>query len=204
MAWHKSRVLKRSCWLGLMWTLSLQANTTGATPTQAAAMQVAPVQAATTQGDVAKATTTPTRVVEERLSVGVQPQFGLLHDIDGKPLRLEDSSKPTVLIFFATWCHDSQRLMRQLSGNSRLLQQARFIAFGRGEHDKSLHKFRQQYHLPIRYIADPNEHYFLQVTNTGMPRVILLDEQQRVVKTFLGEIPDAMAEIVWPTTPKLP
>lgn len=194
MAWDTSRVFKLSCWLGLMWILPLQANTTGATPTQAA----------TTQGGVAKATTTPTRVVEERLSVGVQPQFGLLHDIDGKPLRLEDSSKPTVLIFFATWCHDSQRLMRQLSGNSRLLQQARFIAFGRGEHDKSLHKFRQQYHLPIRYIADPNEHYFLQVTNTGMPRVILLDEQQRVVKTFLGEIPDAMAEIVWPTSPKLP
>lgn len=186
MALNQPRELTRRLWLGLLLSLPLQAAAQQLTSTQSPASDAAkPAPAA--------------RVVEERLRVGMQPELGLLQDIDGKQLRLADSSKPTVLIFFATWCHDSQRLMRQLSGNSQLLQQARVIAFGRGETPSALQKFRQQYKLPIRYIADPDEHYFLQVTNTGMPRVILLDSQQRVVKTFLGEIPDAMAEIVWPT-----
>lgn len=138
------------------------------------------------------------RLVEERLRVGMQPAFDQLTDIDGKSLQISASTRPTVLIFFATWCHDSQRLMHQLQRNSALLQQARFIAFGRGESVESLKKFRDEYQLPIHFIADPTQQYYQQVTNTGIPRVVLLNAQHQVVKTFLGEIPDAMAEIVWP------
>lgn len=139
----------------------------------------------------------PKRVVEERLRVGMKQPFAPLVDIDGNSIELAQTGRRTLLVFFATWCHDSQRFMHQLQ-RSELLGKTRIIAFGRGESIEALQRFRAEYKLPIRFVSDPNQTYYHQVTNQGIPRIILLDEQNTVVKTFLGEIPDALAEVQWP------
>lgn len=137
-----------------------------------------------------------TRVIEERLRVGMAQPFGRVIDIDGQSIDIAQTGRRTVLVFFATWCHDSQRFMHQLQ-HSELLGKTRIIAFGRGESVDSLKRFRTEYRLPIRFVADLDLTYYHQVTNQGIPRIIVLDEQNRVVKTFLGEIPDALAEVIW-------
>lgn len=140
----------------------------------------------------------PVRVVEERLRVGMKQPFATLVDIDGHTIELAQTGRRTLLVFFATWCHDSQRFMHQLQ-RSDLVGKTRIVAFGRGESVEALQRFRAEYKLPIRFVSDPNQTYYQQVTNQGIPRIILLDEQNTVVKTFLGEIPDALAEVQWPS-----
>lgn len=144
------------------------------------------------------ASTKAPRLVEERLRVGMVQPFATVVDIDGKSIDLRQTGRRTLLVFFATWCHDSQRFMHQLQ-QSELLGKTRIIAFGRSESVEALQRFREEYHLPIRFVADPDQAYYLQVTNQGIPRIILLDEQNTVVKTFLGEIPDALGQVQWPT-----
>lgn len=159
-------------------------------PQPAAAHPTAAVAAASPAAE-------PVRVVEERLRVGMAQPFATVVDIDGNSIEMPQTGRRTLLVFFATWCHDSQRFMHQLQ-RSDLLGKIRIIAFGRGESVEALQRFRAEYKLPIRFVSDPNQTYYQQVTNQGIPRVILLDEQNNVVKTFLGEIPDALAQVQWP------
>ena len=165
-----------------------------------AACQSQPIAASLATADTAAPASTASkspRLIEERLRVGMAQPFGTLVDIDGNSIQMSQTGRRTLLVFFATWCHDSQRFMHQLQ-QSDLLGKTRIIALGRGESVEALQRFREEYHLPIRFVADPDQAYYLQVTNQGIPRIILLDEQNKVVKTFLGEIPDALGQVQWP------
>ena len=131
------------------------------------------------------------------MAARLRPQRTLTCDEIGEVLVQAVTRMPLQHILAKTAAELEIARANDIAG-SALLQQARFIAFGRGESIESLKKFRDEYQLPIHFIADPTQHYYQQVTNTGIPRVVLLNAQHQVVKTFLGEIPDAMAEIVWP------
>lgn len=71
------------------------------------------------------------------------------------------------------------------------------VGIGREETDVSLQQFRQQYQVSFALVADPDRAMYQQFTNQGVPRIVLVDEQNRIVKTFLAEIPDVMPELVW-------
>ena len=134
-----------------------------------------------------------------KVAVGQQQPLAQLTDVNGTLINLRQPEKRKLIIFFATWCHDSQRLMSQLQQSPLLNDpQLLIVAIGREEQPAALTKFANEYKLPLHFVSDPDRALYQQFTDTGIPRVVLVNEKNVVVKTFLGEIPRAIDEIVWP------
>ncbi len=160
------------------------------------------VAATKPEGTVLSGKTAESRQVRASLAkvaVGQQQPLQQLTDIKGKVINLQQTEKRKLIIFFATWCHDSQRLMHQLQQSPLLKDpQLLIVAIGREEKPAALTKFADDYELPLHFVSDPDRALYQQFTDTGIPRVVLVNEKNEVVKTFLGEIPRAIDEIVWP------
>lgn len=142
----------------------------------------------------------PPRQTMAKVQVGQLQPLSQLLDINGHAVPLHGTDRRKLLIFFATWCHDSQRLMRQLLDSALLNDPTLLIvAIGRDEQASTLQQFLHDYPLPFPLVADPERQLYRQFTDQGVPRVVLVDTNNRVVKTFLGEMPRAIDEIVWPS-----
>lgn len=117
-------------------------------------------------------------------------------NIKNEPISL--SQKRKLVIFFATWCDDSQRLLKQLK-NSKLINddKLQIIGIGREEDNNSLTSFNKEYQLPFDLISDPKRQIYQTYANKGVPRLILLDNKNRVVKTLIGERIDILDEVTW-------
>jgi len=118
--------------------------------------------------------------------------------IEGEAIDLKTSHKPKLVVLFATWCSDSQRFLEQLS-HSPLAKQNKvdILAIGREETRQSLHKFRQEFAIDFAMVADEDRSIYKQFANAGIPRVILLDEKNKIVKTLIGEDPNTIDQLIW-------
>lgn len=119
-------------------------------------------------------------------------------DINGKSVSLTEQNKRKLVILFATWCSDSQRTISQLMKSS-LAQDKNLtiVGIGREENTDSLVKFEQDFATNFSLVADPDRKLYSQFANAGIPRLILLDEQNKVVKTLIGEAPDTIEKVTW-------
>lgn len=116
--------------------------------------------------------------------------------IENKTVKLSKGKK--LVILFATWCSDSQRVIKQLQQSTLVHDPAlQIIAIGREENAQTLTKFKQDYDIDYSLIADPNRAIYSQYANKGVPRLILLDEQNKVVKTLIGEDPNTLQKVLW-------
>lgn len=119
-------------------------------------------------------------------------------DTQGNHLDLSQSKNNKLLILFATWCHDSQRAMKQLANSDlHLSPNIDIIGIGREESKNELDKFASEYELNFPLIADRDRQIYAQFANAGIPRLILLDADNKVVKTIIGETENAISEVVW-------
>lgn len=117
-------------------------------------------------------------------------------DIDNQEVKLGDNKK--LVILFATWCSDSQRVIKQIQASPLINDtQLQIIAIGREETTQSLTQFAQDYNLEFSLIADPERAIYSQYANKGIPRLILLDEHNKVIKTLIGEDPNTLQQVVW-------
>ena len=71
------------------------------------------------------------------------------------------------------------------------------IGIGREENKPALDKFAKEYELNFALVADADRSIYNQFANTGIPRLILLDADNNVVKTIIGETENAITEVVW-------
>lgn len=119
-------------------------------------------------------------------------------DTQGNTIDLSESSNNKLLILFATWCHDSQRTMKHLTASDLYLSpNVDIIGIGREEDKQALDKFAEEYELNFALVADTDRSIYNQFANTGIPRLILLDADNNVVKTIIGETENAIKEVVW-------
>ncbi|MEQ2356273.1 TlpA family protein disulfide reductase [Pseudoalteromonas piscicida] len=118
-------------------------------------------------------------------------------DIKNQAVRFDANHKKLVILF-ATWCSDSQRLLSELK-QSELLTQAELtiVAIGREETNTTLEQFNETMQLPIHFVADPNRDIYNTYANKGIPRVILLDERNQVMQTLIGEQPNTLSKLNW-------
>lgn len=118
--------------------------------------------------------------------------------IIGEDINLSTLPKRKLIVYFATWCHDSQRAMQQIMASPLASDTTlQIIGIGREENAASLTKFQQEYQLNFPLISDENRSYYNQIANSGIPRLILLDNNNQVVKTVIGEVPDVINLLVW-------
>lgn len=119
-------------------------------------------------------------------------------DTQGQNITLEQGEKRKLVILFATWCSDSQRTIAQIMSSPLASQpDLQIVGIGREENKASLDKFAAQYEVNFPLIADENRAIYRQFANAGVPRLILLDEQNQIRKTLIGEDPKTIDAVVW-------
>ena len=101
---------------------------------------------------------------------------------------LNNPNQKKLVWLFATWCHDSQRTIKDILA-SKLAQDnnLQIIGIGRKESNESLVKFKNEYLVSFPLVSDKNETIYKQFANTGVPRLLLLNENNKLVKTLIGE-----------------
>ncbi|KZN63196.1 hypothetical protein N473_17355 [Pseudoalteromonas luteoviolacea CPMOR-1] len=121
-----------------------------------------------------------------------------LTDIHGQTYDLSKINSKKLVIFFATWCSDSQRMFNQLNTSSLITDKTlTILAIGREETNASLAQFAKNYQLTFPLISDEQRIIYSQYANKGVPRLILLDEHNRVVNTLIGETDNIIEQIKW-------
>lgn len=149
----------------------------------------------------AQAVTAPAAPAAASAAFAIKPGARLpwqtLRSIDGNEVQLA-AGKRQLLIFFATWCHDSQRAMTQLMASDLVRQQdLQIIGIGREEQIPALQKFRSDYRLNFALVADPDRALYHQVASKGIPQLVTVGADGSIRQVLLGEVPDAVAQLRW-------
>jgi peroxiredoxin len=144
------------------------------------------------------AATAPVRQTEERLVAGDLMPLTTLTSIENQQISLTEPNQRKLVIFFGTTCSDSQRAFKKIVASSLVKQNnLQIVGIGREENVASLRKFAADYQVTFPLVVDADRAMYHQFTNLGIPRIVLVDENNRIVKSFLGEIPDVLTEIHW-------
>ena len=119
-------------------------------------------------------------------------------DINNETIALNNAGEKKLIILFATWCSDSQRFVKQLNASPLIkANNIKIIGIGRNESKESLATFAQDFSINYSLVPDENRDIYNQVANVGIPRIILIDEQNIIVKTIIGESANTIEEVVW-------
>lgn len=172
--------------VGIVCSVLLSLSACSQTPAAVAAKPVTAVQ---------PAAATPAAVFA--IQPGAQLPWQTLRTIDGQDVKLAPG-KRQLLVFFATWCHDSQRAMSQLMASDLVRQQdLQIIGIGREEQIPALQKFRSEYKLNFALVADPDRALYHKVASKGIPQLVTVAADGTIQQVLLGEVPDAIAQLHW-------
>ncbi|MFC3034524.1 TlpA family protein disulfide reductase [Pseudoalteromonas fenneropenaei] len=120
-----------------------------------------------------------------------------LTDSQGQAVQFA-ANKKKLVILFATWCSDSQRTLKELKESPLLNHpELQIVAIGREENNDSLNQFASEFGTPFTLVADPDRQIYSRYANKGIPRLLLLDEQNRVLNTWIAEAPNTINEVKW-------
>ena len=172
--------------VGIVCSVMLSLSACSQTPAAVAAKPVA-----------ATATATAAPAAAFAIQPGAQLPWQTLGTIDGHDVKLAPG-KRQLLVFFATWCHDSQRAMTQLMASDLVRQQdLQIIGIGREEQLPALQKFRSEYKLNFALVADPDRALYAKVASKGIPQLVTVAADGTIRQVLLGEVPDAIAQLHW-------
>ena len=122
----------------------------------------------------------------------------LFTDTQGNQINLNSSQNAKLLVLFSTWCPDSQRAMNALKGSDLNLDpNLDIIGIGREENKEALDKFAAEYEINFPLIADKDRSIYAKFANAGIPRLILLDKDNQIVKTIIAEGENPLMEVQW-------
>ena len=115
-------------------------------------------------------------------------------DINNEPVVL--GKKQKLIILFATWCSDSQRTFKELKSSPLYTNsELQIIGIGREESAESLKEFNEEYQLNFKLVSDVNREIYSQYANKGIPRLILLDTNNKVIQTLIAEEENSLTKI---------
>ncbi|WP_299790196.1 TlpA disulfide reductase family protein [uncultured Shewanella sp.] len=119
-------------------------------------------------------------------------------DSQGNSIDLTESHNAKLLVLFATWCPDSQRAIKALQASDLIVDpNIDIIGIGREESKASLDKFADEYQLNFPLVADSDRSIYAKFANAGVPRFILLDGENNIVKAIIAEDGNPLAQVRW-------
>jgi len=132
------------------------------------------------------------------ISAGQNFPISKLIDINGNEVALNNPNQKKLVLLFATWCHDSQRTIKDILASDLIKNnKLQIVGIGREESNKSLEKFKKEYQVSFPLVSDPHKAIYKQFANTGIPRLLLLDENNKLVKALIGEDKRTIDRIIW-------
>ncbi len=118
--------------------------------------------------------------------------------IDGEIIDFTQTGQRKLVILFATWCSDSQRAMKALH-ESELIndQNIQIVAIARENTVDEVKAFREERNLKVTLVADEDRSIYKQFANAGIPRFIMIDENNLIANEVLAEGEEQLAKIKW-------
>ena len=151
------------------------------------------------QGNTQDRTTASTQPKhQEYLHAGDKLPIEMIERIDGKKINLKSLKKRKIVILFATWCHDSNRLIKALNKTNILHDDAiEIIAIARGETKQTVATWRDKFSLDVPFAVDTDQAIYKQFASGGIPRIITVDENNHIIKMNLAEGYEQLSLIEW-------
>jgi hypothetical protein len=118
--------------------------------------------------------------------------------IDGIDINLHRTDKKKLVVLFATWCSDSNRLLTALN-NSPLLRDdsMQVIAIAREEDNEIVTAWRDKRQIDVVIALDKDRSIYNRFADGGIPRIITVDEDNKVIKMNLAEGQEPLNKVIW-------
>ena len=137
-------------------------------------------------------------VHDEYVNSGDLLPIETISTIDGEELDLQQLGKRKLVILFATWCHDSNRLLKALNSSPLLeLEDIEIIAIAREEDIETVTAWRDKRGIKVALAVDNDRSIYKRFASGGIPRLITVGENNKVIKMNLAEGEQQLAKIVW-------
>ncbi len=118
--------------------------------------------------------------------------------LDGEELDLQNLGNKKVVILFATWCSDSNRLLKALNSSPLLGDKSiEIIAIAREESSDTVKAWRDARNIKVPLAVDVDRSIYKQFASGGIPRIITVGENNKVIKMNLAEGEAQLTKIVW-------
>ena len=118
--------------------------------------------------------------------------------LDGEELDFQNLGKKQVVILFATWCSDSNRLLKALNSSPLLDDKSiEVIAIAREESSDTVKAWRDARNIKVPLAVDVDRSIYKQFASGGIPRIITVGENNKIIAMNLAEGSDQLKHIVW-------
>ncbi|PKH87955.1 TlpA family protein disulfide reductase [Colwellia sp. Bg11-28] len=137
-------------------------------------------------------------VHDEYVSSGDLLPIEAITTIDGEELDLQQLGKRKLVILFATWCHDSNRLLKALNSSPLLeMEDIEIVAIAREEDLETVTAWRDKRGIKVALAVDNDRSIYRRFASGGIPRLITIGENNKIIKMNLAEGEQQLAKIVW-------
>jgi len=137
-------------------------------------------------------------VFDEYISKGDILPLERITTIDGEIVNLHQLGKRKLVVLFASWCSDSNRLLKALN-SSPLLDDSSIevIAIAREEDMETVTSWRDKRGIKVALAVDVDRSIYKRFASGGIPRLITVGENNKIIKMNLAEGEEQLTKIVW-------
>jgi peroxiredoxin len=140
----------------------------------------------------------PTVSHDEYVNTGDLLPIASISTIDGEVLDLQQLGKRKLVILFATWCHDSNNLLNALNSSALLdNDDIEIIAIAREEDEATVTAWRNKRGIKVALAVDNDRSIYKRFASGGIPRLITVGENNKMIKMNLAEGQQQLDKIVW-------
>jgi len=119
-------------------------------------------------------------------------------DVNGKAIDLTNDKKRKLVILFATWCSDSNRALKALNQSALLNDPTvEIIAIAREESNEEVIKWRDAHNINVPLATDLDRSIYKQFAVGGIPRLVTVNKDNKVIKMNLAEGEEQLKLIQW-------
>jgi peroxiredoxin len=135
---------------------------------------------------------------EEFVGAGDLLPITSIKSINGDEIDLQNSNKKKLVVLFATWCSDSNRLIRALNQSEILTDEnIEVVAIAREEDTDTVKAWRDKLQLKMPLAVDPDRSIYKRFAVGGIPRLIMVANDNSIIKMNLAEGYNQLAKIQW-------
>jgi hypothetical protein len=141
--------------------------------------------------------TEPKKYPEYVITTDILP-INSITTIDGTELNLHRNDKKKLVILFASWCTDSNRLLVALNSSPLLEDKSiEIVAIAREEDRATITAWRDKRGIKVALAVDSDRNIYKRFASGGIPRLITVGKNNKIIKMNLAEGDQQLEKIVW-------
>jgi len=135
------------------------------------------------------------------VSAGDNFPIASISNLKGETVNLHNPDKNKVVILFATWCHDSNRLIKALEKTQILKDNnIEVIAISKMESSNTVNAWQKDNNIKTQLALDTTGEIYKQFALTGLPRIVTIGKDNTVISSELADDANPkkqLAKIIW-------